>query len=247
MSGTADREGARREVADGGGAADEAAVGEGPVGEGAAGEGAAGEYFRTLEEVFIRLRGAPLLLSPADWQTARSWHERGVPVELASRVMEEVFARLRERDPERRVNSLRYCAPAVEAAWREVRDLGAAEGRMEAEPVDVRARLEALIGRLPPELPGREALAAGIAALDRGPDGGAQAVESGLHALEERFVAEAAEALDAGAKEAIDKRVDRALSRAGARVPADELADLSRRLRRDFTRQHLGLPPLTLF
>ena len=63
---------------------------------------ASDEYFRAIEEAFIRLRGAPLLLSPADWQTAKSWHEERIPLELVGRVMEEVFERLRERDPERK-------------------------------------------------------------------------------------------------------------------------------------------------
>ena len=39
-------------------------------------------YFQAIEETFVRLRGAPLLLSPADWQVARRWHRDGVPLPL---------------------------------------------------------------------------------------------------------------------------------------------------------------------
>ena len=53
-------------------------------------------YFQTLEEAFIRLRGAPLLLSPADWQMAKEWRQRGIPVELIERVLGEVLEERRE-------------------------------------------------------------------------------------------------------------------------------------------------------
>ena len=201
------------------------------------------EYFHTIEETFIRLRGAPLLLSPADWQTARLWHEEGIPLQLVDRVMEEVFLRLRERDPKRKIHSLRYCAPAVESAWREVRDLGATEGRLEPLPIDVVGRLEALAAGLPRALERRDALARDLLALA----GEAEAVEADLQEIEERFIVTAIAGLDAEVHQQLLARVAGALARARARVAAEELPELERRLLREFARQHLGLPTLSLF
>ena len=201
------------------------------------------EYFHSIEEIFIRLRGAPLLLSPADWQTARVWHEEDIPLELVGRVLEEVFTRLRERDPERKIHSLRYCAPAVEAAWREVRDLGATAGRLEPVPIDVAARLAALLGALPEDLDRREELERDLQSLH----GDAEAVERELQQIEQSLLDAAVDALDPATRQRLERRVDRALARAHSRVAADELADLERRLLREFTRQELDLPTLSLF
>ena len=45
----------------------------------------------------MRLRGAPLLLSPADFQVAARWQRDGVPLGLVLATLEEVFAKRRER------------------------------------------------------------------------------------------------------------------------------------------------------
>ena len=83
-------------------------------------------YFQAVEEIFVELRGAPLLLSPTDWQVARRWHREGVPLALVKRTLEEVFAKRKERGAQGKISSLRYCAPAVEAAWADLREIGRA-------------------------------------------------------------------------------------------------------------------------
>src|SRR5436309_13032449 len=89
-------------------------------------------YFQAIEEVFVALRGAPLLLSPTDWQIARRWHREGIPLGLIRQALEAVFAKRQERGAKGRISSLRYCAPAVEAAWAERRELAAPGGRLHA-------------------------------------------------------------------------------------------------------------------
>mgnify|MGYP006908261773 CR=1 FL=1 len=201
------------------------------------------EYFHAIEETFIRLRGAPLLLSPEDWRTARAWHEAGIPLELVARTLEEVFRRVRERDPERRVQSLRYCAPAVEEAWREVVDLGATGGRLEPVPLDVPARLRDLAAGLPDDLPRGAELAAALGELE----GDAEAVESELESLEEDFLKDAVARLPAAERRRLEERVDRAVRRTSHRMASDEVGDLGRRLLRQYAREQLGLPALSLF
>ena len=70
------------------------------------------------------------LADPSDWSV------------LAT--LEQVFARRAERGATGRIQSLRYCASAVETAWQEVEALTAGSRRQEAPAVDVAARLEAL-------------------------------------------------------------------------------------------------------
>src|SRR5215475_13765984 len=110
-------------------------------------------YFQAVEEIFVALRGAPLLLSPADWQVARRWHREGVPLDLVRRTLEEVFAKRKERGAKGKISSLRYCAPAVEAAWEELRELTAPGERSEAPAFEIRPRLAALATALPRSFP----------------------------------------------------------------------------------------------
>lgn len=200
-------------------------------------------YFQAVEEIFIRLRGAPLLLSPADWKTAEGWFEEGIPLELVESVLEEVFERLRQRDPERRIHSLRYCAPAVRQAWREVRDLTATAGRLESEPIDVRRRLERLAATLPetpPEL-------ADVARRLRTLDGSPQEIEARLEAIDGEMVDLCAASLQPATRKRLEERAEMALERARDRVDPEELDGLARRLFDDGLRRELGLPTLSLF
>jgi len=200
-------------------------------------------YFQAVEEIFVELRGAPLLLSPADWQVARRWHEEGVPLDLVRRTLAEVFARRKERRAKGRISSLRYCAPAVEAAWEEVRELTAPGRRADAEELDAAPRLAALAATLPAGLPDREALAGRLAALAGDP----QEVEDQLAALDREMLAAAAARLDEPARAEIDAAVEKTLAAFGRRLPAEELELSRQRLARQALRRRLALPVLSLF
>ncbi|HEX5759428.1 MAG TPA: hypothetical protein VF121_09560 [Thermoanaerobaculia bacterium] len=209
-------------------------------------------YFQAIEETFVRLRGAPLLLSPADWQVARRWHRQGVPLLLVQRVLEEVFERRRERAPKGRINSLRYCRQAVEAAWSEVQQLTAPGRRTEVEPLDVAPRLAALAAALPAALAGREELATRVRRLGESAGGGppagdSEAVEAALAALDRELLERAGEALSEEARGALEEAVETTLAALAARLPAEDLAAARERLRRQLLRQRLGLPVLSLF
>src|SRR5260370_29815130 len=71
-------------------------------------------YFLAIEDHFVRLRGAPLLLSPADWHAARRWHQQGIPLELVRRAPRQVFARPPPRRAQSRNSRPRYCSPPRE-------------------------------------------------------------------------------------------------------------------------------------
>lgn len=206
-------------------------------------------YFLAIEDHFVRLRGAPLLLSPADWQAARRWHRQGIPIELVRRAIEEVFARRRERGAKGRISSLRYCAPAVEAAWVEHSELAAPGGRVAPEAFDAAARLSALAAALPADLEGAAALRADLAALAA--EGGAgldpQGVEERLAEIDRQALEAALAGLAAAEREALDAAVEKALGAISARLASAEIERARERLSRQVLRERLGLPILSLF
>jgi hypothetical protein len=200
-------------------------------------------YFQAVEEIFVELRGAPLLLSPADWQVARRWHQEGVPLELVKRALVDVFARRSERGAKGKISSLRYCSHAVEVAWEEVRELTAPGRRAGAPAFEIPPRLAALAAALPADLPDRETLAARIAALDGYP----QDVEDRLSSLDREMLDLAAGGLDAEVRAEFHSAVEKTLAALGSRLPAEELEHSRERLARQVLRRRLGLPLLSLF
>ncbi len=72
-------------------------------------------YFTEIEETFIRRRGKHLLLSPLDWALIESWKERGIPLRIVVRGIENVFDAI-EENPNRSSNigSLSYCKNEIE-------------------------------------------------------------------------------------------------------------------------------------
>lgn len=200
-------------------------------------------YFQAIEEIFVVLRGSPLLLSPADWQVARRWHREGIPLDLIRDALREVFARRKERGAKGKISSLRYCAPAVEAAWAERRELTTPGEGAQAPPFDVEARLRALSSALPAELPGRDLLADRLTALAGDPP----VVEQALAGLDKEMLAAAAAALDGAARSEVESAVERTLAGLRSRLPADELERSRERLTHQVLRQRLRLPVLSLF
>lgn len=208
------------------------------------------EYFETIEEEFIRLRGAPLLLSPADWRLADRWRREGVPLSLVLESIRLAFERRAERQVaspaarQRKVNSLRYCRPAVEKAWAEYRELGGASARQpRPAAIDVRARLQALADAIPPATADLERWRQRLLELQ----GSAPAVEDRLVGLDRELVDRAFELLPLPEKETVAAEAEAALGRMASRVDPERLADLRRRMVRRLVRERLGLPLLSLF
>ena len=94
-------------------------------------------YFQALEETVIRLRGTPLLLSPADWQIAKRWRRKGIPLSLVTRVLEEIFLRPTSARGKSAARSLRYCAKAVENEWSQSERMAATGVRGTPAEIDV--------------------------------------------------------------------------------------------------------------
>lgn len=200
-------------------------------------------YFQAIEEIFVELRGAPLLLSPVDWQVARRWHQDGVPLDLVRRTLAEVFAKRKERGAKGKISSLRYCAPAVEAAWADLKDLTAPGQRAVAPAFEVAPRLAALAAALPSTFMGGEALSARLALLTGDP----QDIEERLAALDREMLDAVASNLDPEGRTEIGAAVEKTLALLSGRLPAEEIEASRERLFRQTLRRRLGLPVLSLF
>ena len=202
------------------------------------------EYFQAIEESFIRLRGAPLLLSPADWQLARQWHRQGIPLSLVLETLEAVSARRAEKeDAHGRVQGLRYCAPAIEAAWLQQSELLATGVREAREPLDIQARLESL-AKVVQELPFETRhLSDRIGVLEGSPE----TVEQSLLDLDRDLIEMASGSLDQDQISEIEDSAAKSLAKVRARLPEDEIERVRQRLYRQAVRRHFGLPVLSLF
>lgn len=200
-------------------------------------------YFQVLEEAFIRLRGAPLLLSPADWQVAQRWRRLGIPLDFAIAGLTEVFARRRERGSEDRVSSLRYCARAVEGGWRRAEELAGPVRSAPRPGLDLAARQRALARSIPAGFPDADRIARSVLELG----GDAAVIEAGLVVLDDAMLESAAAQLHAEEKAALERWVERRLDSLRERFDAGELARAATRLRSRELRRRAGLPLLSLF
>jgi len=215
-------------------------------------------YFRAIEDAFIRLRGAPLLLSPADWRQAREWREEGIPLEIVVSALEGVFRKREERGAKGSVSSLRYCRRAIEAAWADAKELllisprashsdegapGEAEASLRVEP-----RLRALAAALPKPLlwQGIRTKIQRLASIDELPLDQA-AVEHALTELDSEALQVAEAALGEEAQEKLRSALESALTSLRHRLPEAQVEKARERLRRGYLREAVGLPLLSLF
>ena len=76
-------------------------------------------YYTEIEEAFVRRRGKHLLLSPIDWAMIESWQERGIPLHVALRAIENVFDGFDKKPGPRTIKGLLYCREEIEAQYEE--------------------------------------------------------------------------------------------------------------------------------
>lgn len=200
-------------------------------------------YFRAIEEVFIRLRGAPLLLSPTDWQIARRWHRAGIPLDLVCATLEDLFRKRAESGKRGTVRSLKYCSAAVEEAWEEQQEMVGPAARSRSLELDISGRLGRLSAALPDSLPEGVRLRRKISELQ----GGVEEVEHRLSALDRELMQTLRSELTPKARAELEHAVDAALARLETRIPAAERRVVRDRLFDQAVRRHWGFPVLSLF
>jgi hypothetical protein len=200
-------------------------------------------YFRAIEDAFIELRGAPFLLSPADWGLIEDWWAHNIPLEVVLAALREVFERREERGEGRKIQSLRYCAAAVDEAWRRRRELGGARPPVVELDLDVEARLRRLVDRLPAGLVDRERWASRILGVGDEP----RRAEAALAALDAELVVRCLEDLGPRQRTAVEAAADEALKAVVGRMEPGALEADRRRLVEEGARRRSGLPLLSLF
>jgi len=229
-----------------------------------------GEYFRAIEEEFVRRRGATLLLSPKDWALIGEWRETGIPLRIVLQGIANVFDAFERRAPRgRRVNSLSYCKQEVLVLNALYRSLRAAEAGRPADRTGAEEGKRAVarhLGRLLKVV--REAMSGAsqagldglVAALARAAadlkrlrtearTGGhaPQGLEAALRRLDDALLEAGSAAIPEEDLRATRDEIAAALAAASARMSSDALEVTRRALLANHLRRRLRLPRLTLF
>ncbi|HEX8633953.1 MAG TPA: hypothetical protein VF703_07350 [Pyrinomonadaceae bacterium] len=76
-------------------------------------------YFTEIEDAFSRRRGKHLFVSPLDWSLMETWKDRGIPLHIVLRGVEQSFDSYEAKPRRRSVKSLFYCQEEVEAQYAE--------------------------------------------------------------------------------------------------------------------------------
>lgn len=76
-------------------------------------------YFTEIEETFIRRRAKNLFLSPIDWALMETWQEKGIPLHVVIRAIEQVFDNFEKNPSPRTIKGLMFCREEVEAQFEE--------------------------------------------------------------------------------------------------------------------------------
>ncbi len=204
-------------------------------------------YFHKIETLFIRLRGAPLLLAPVEYHVAKRWHDLGIPLRLIEDKLVELFAeKLEQEDPDKRARplkfySLRYWRPVIETAWKAEQALTAPATAAEPDSIDVETRLGRLADALPTALPGYEVWREKVLAIHGPPE----TVETELGVLDAELLATVP--VTKALQGQLDERLALAVERLGDRLASSELTAARERLQRQLMREMQGLPVLSLF
>jgi hypothetical protein len=213
-------------------------------------------YFRAVEDHFVRLRGAPLVLSPDDWHLAATWLERRIPLPVVLRAISQVFETARARGRRKPVLSLAYCRHAVEEAHAAHLESAVGEARAEATPARHRPLRERVTEwRERAEAWGEEARLEGLDMLDQVlevvaglEDGGcsAESAERQLAELEHGLLVAAARSFPTPEQEELVTGCERRLADYRDRMSPEIYARTRQRALEGELRRRLRLPRLSL-
>jgi len=209
-------------------------------------------YFTEVEEHFRQARGGALfLLAPRDWALLERWKNSGIPLEAVLRGIDVTFDGWKRRGKHanvQRINSLAYCAPAVEAQAQTMANAAPAL-RMEAKPSFTLDSVRAFVNHSAAVLrtAGHEELAASLAALDlevlySDPE----QLEQRLTAIEKQLVMRARAMASAEAQSEARRALDVELKPYRGKMTADQFAVLEDQFLERRLLETAGLPRLSL-
>jgi hypothetical protein len=210
-------------------------------------------YFTEIEDTFIRRRAKHLLLSPIDWAMIEGWRERGIPLHIVIRAIENVFDGFDKNPGPRSIKGLLYCKEEVEAQFLEwtAMQTGKAKdesGSVEFSPEQIVGHIDEVIAALErsanPEL--REDIERAIERLRRLSADHSNDLETADQALSdiENFLEHALLKLDTSA---IEKDVAAQLRPYKSQMEAHAYKQTSRVMILKRLREEEGIPRLSLF
>ena len=93
-------------------------------------------YFTEIEETFVRRRARNLFLSPLDWALMEVWQQKGIPLHIVIRGIEQVFDNFEKNPGPRSIKGLMFCREEVEAQYGEwlTAQTGKSNGVSESTP-----------------------------------------------------------------------------------------------------------------
>jgi hypothetical protein len=220
------------------------------------------EYFQKIESLFAALRGRGILLSPADYQLARNWYDKGISLSCVLRGIRAAFyKKISEGDDiEEEIISLAWCKWAVNQEWKEYKSISPGEDSpfqrlepSEAKAEDTALVLESICFDLRQRAGGFEAqemteLAQAVTAIADSLAAEGDATEIDL--LLEKMDSEMLDAVEKAADEEIGqkllKAVDRKLKPFKAKMSEADYLDSRQSAFREKLRQAYALPKLTI-
>lgn len=213
-------------------------------------------YFTEVEEHFRRARGTGLfLMSPLDWALVESWKNAGVPLEAVLRGIDVAFEKRNARKSarQRAVNSVAYCAQAVQEEADAMAGGSAAASRNEAAPPfapeELKAYLEANAAKL--ELvPGCTEQAASLRSLAAGAEShmaDLESLEQRLTAVEEKVCAVVRATMPDDELLRYRQELESTLRQYRSKMSAAQIAMLERQYLDKRVMEASGVPRLSLF
>jgi hypothetical protein len=92
------------------------------------------EYYRMIAALFIKLRGAPFLLSPSEHEYIDKWDRTGIPVNVVLEGLRTAYEIFR-KSPRRRKNlSIAFCHPVILSVFRQYQDRRVGSRRSAVSP-----------------------------------------------------------------------------------------------------------------
>jgi polyhydroxyalkanoate synthesis regulator phasin len=213
-------------------------------------------YFTEIEEHFQRARGSGLfLLSPVDWALIETWKNTDVPLEAVLRGIDSAFEKWRSKKTKmRQVNSVAYCAQAVQEEAEAMAKGGALRKQEPAKPPFELDELKRYLTTNAALLRDKhEAYAEIAASLERIADeaethySNLEQLEQRLTVLEERMSSVAKTAQSEEEMLAARMQLDASLRPYRGKMSAEQLSMLEKQFLERNVLEKAALPRLSLF
>jgi len=194
-------------------------------------------YFTEIERFYQSRRESFTLLSTLDWVLIENWKEQGLPLEAVLKGIDRAFSRAK-----RKINSLAYCAKAVEEVCEEQKELmieaPALPDFQEEEVMAYVSKLADNVGRVD------ESIASSIRHVGLRD---LRAAEQILAALEEKLLAKLKFTADDQTMIDVKREVDSELNPFRSTMTTSQLAMLEQQMWRRKLLERFKIPRLSLF